>query len=148
MHFTFIKQSPNNLPNLKINKDENDNLTTANIGVTESNAYFTSGDFVLNYNRESGEIVSFDGYFPYFEALPTNQALKLPTEAISGKLFVGDLTEEFIFAIDKLPLELSKDKRIMHAGENKSDEIIEMSKSVYIGLRDRMINDIYLYLDK
>jgi hypothetical protein len=148
MRFTFIKTLPTALPNLKINKDHNDNLSTTNIGVTEANAYFTCGDIVFNYNTISGEVVSVDGYLPYFDTLPINDSLVLPGRTIDGRLFVGDLTGDPIFAIDDLAIEVSTDKRIIHAGKNTSEEVIEMSKSVYVGLKDAVIRDIYLHLDK
>lgn len=146
MHFTFITTSAERLPNLRIIKDETDNLATLNIGVTTSNAYFTCGDLVFNYNKESGEVVSIDGYLPYFEKLPINEDLALPSQSKPARLYVADLTKEPIFAIENLPLEVSGDKRIIHAGENTSTQIIGMSESVYIGLNDGAISDVYLYL--
>ena len=148
MRFTFTKAFPETLPNLKIYKDENDNLATLNIGTTIANAYFTCGDLVLNYSKESGEVISVDGYVPYFETLPIGENLTLPGQAVAARLYVADLTGDPIFAIDELPLEVSKNKDILHAGKGSSVQLIAMSENVYIGLTNGEISDIYLYLEQ
>ncbi len=147
MRFTFIITPIERLPNLRIIKGEDDNLATLNIGATIADAYFTCGDLVFNYNKESGEVVSVDGYLPYFETVSINENLNLPKQATPARLYVADLTKGFIFKIEDLPIEVSKDKRIIHAGENLSSQIIKMSDSVCVGLSDGIISDIYLYLD-
>ena len=146
MRFTFIEIPSSITPGLRVTKDKSDNLSTLNASPTVSNAYFTSGDLVLNYNKESGEVVSFDGYLPYFDTLPLDTRTTLPRSAISARLFVGDLSGNAIFSIDALPLHLIESESIIHAGQGKSSQIIKLSEDVYIGLKKESIVDIYLRL--
>jgi hypothetical protein len=146
MRFVYIKIPYENLPGLRITKGSDDNLATLNEGPVAANAYFTCGDLVLNYNKESGEVLSFDGYLPYFDSLQTTNKLKLPEDSIAARLFVGDICGSPIFNIDKLPLELSDDRSIIHAGTGKYDQILELSADVYVGLTEEHITDIYLHL--
>ena len=146
MRFIFTKISEQYLPGLRINIHESGNLATLNIGPVASNAYFTCGDLVINYNKESGEIISIDGYLPYFDDIKISKALKLPKDPIPGRLFLGDLDVRPYFPIEKLPLELSGNKKIIHAGKNRSKEFIKLSDDIYIGLLSGSIKDIYIRL--
>ncbi len=146
MRFVFIEVSPANIPGMRITKDQNDNLATINDGPTVANTYFTCGDLVLNYNQESGEVVSFDGYLPYFETLQVDHKAMLPAKAIPARLFVGDLSDKPIFSVEKLPLQLLGGGNIIHAGRGKSSQILKLSEDIYIGLNNESITDMYLRL--
>ena len=148
MHFTFIESTVENIQDLKISKDQNDNLSTSHTGSSIANAYFTSGDLVFNYNKDDGKIISFDGYLPYFDTLMINNALTLPTKSTTAQLFVADLNGAPIFSIEKLPLELSSNQKILHFGKGKSSQILKLSNGAYIGLTNNdTIGDVYLQLE-
>jgi hypothetical protein len=147
MRFAFIKISPSLIPGLRVTRDKSsNNLATLNDSPTASNAYFTSGDIVMNYNKESGEVLSFDGYLPYFDTIPVDTRTTVPHRTIPGRLFVGDLSGNAIFSIDTLALHLIEEGNTIHAGWGKSSQVIKLSEDVYIGLKNESIVDIYLRL--
>ena len=144
MRFVYISVNPVELPALRVGIGS-DNLFSKNQGPVPGSSHFNCGDLVVNFSPEYGEIVSIDGYLPYFDELPT-QDVKMPTTSVYARLHVGDLTGAPIFRIEELPLCTSLDRKILHAGVGESKEYIKISDHVIFGLNDVNITDIYIYL--
>lgn len=147
MRFTYILLPEKELPGLQVALDkDSDNLYSINEKGVAPNAYFSCGDLVVNYDQLSGEVISLDGYLPYFEGLPHNQKLTFPEDAVPARFLVGNLTGSDIFSIDQLPLELSGANDILHAGAGESDSLLAISPRVVFGLQGDALADIYLKL--
>lgn len=145
MRFVYIIINEDRILSSRVKFDRSsDNLCTINSPDIED-AYFTCGDIALNYNAETGRIVSVDAYLPYWEQIRTKKIVW--PKAIPGKLLLGDNTGNKIFNIPDLPLHLSADKTILHAGKGNSKDYIRISPFINIGLSKEQITDIYLMLD-
>jgi hypothetical protein len=134
------------MPNLRVGLGGDHNLFSMNEGPIEPDAYFTCGDLVISYKESTGIVLSVSGYLPYFDTLPESK-IAMPSDGVVANLFVGDLTGHKIFNIQELPLEVSKDRKILHAGKGSSDDWVKISDALIFGLKDEKIEDIFIKLD-
>lgn len=126
-------------------KIEDDDLITLRGGSANANAYFTCGDLVVNFNKESGEILSLDAYLPYLDTV-TREACALPKEAVPAALIVDSTATGTPFNIEGLPVSVSKENGILHIGKANSAEYVAVNDSLVFGISNSEITDIFIQL--
>jgi hypothetical protein len=68
--------------------------------------------------------------------------------AVPSRFYVGDISKDKIFSIEKLTLARSKDGKLLHAGESQSENFVKISENLIFGLNnEQQITDVYIKLD-